>query len=206
MTDTRLLGLEPPPPADTLRDFLGAHTACPGLASGVLRLLAVDRTLRVLAEPWAAPEAGPVELGVSRRTRRFSGNPLNRFKTFAYLENRLLAREAEEQGWFDALALNEHGQLTDGGRTSVFLLLDGRLKTPPVAAGALPGVARACLLAVGLADEAPLDLADLERAEAVLLTNSLRGGIPVRRIHASGEGPMDLDPCLLQKTAEALGR
>jgi len=176
----RFLGLEPPPPAPVLRDFLAARTGCAGLASGVLHLLAVDRTLRVAVAPWTPPGPEPLRLGLADGLRRFSGSPLNRFKTLSYLENRLLAREAEARGLFEVVALNESGRLTDGSRTSLFLELDGRLYTPPVADGALPGVARRVLLEAGLVREAPLTGPDLARAEAVLLGNALRGALPVR--------------------------
>ncbi len=116
---------------------------------------------------------------------RSSGSPLNRFKTLSYLENRLLHREAEAQGWFEALALNERGQLTDGGRTNVVLVLEGQALTPPVQDGALPGIARRVLLEAGLAREASLEPRDLESAEGVFLVNALRGWIGVR----GGEGP-----------------
>ena len=175
----RFLGLEPPPPLVQVQAFLAARTACAALSSGVLRLVAVDRLLLVTAGPWQPARPGRIELAVSLELRRFSGNPLNRFKTLAYLENRLLAREAGRRGLFEVVAANEQDRLTDGSRTSLFLVLDGRLLTPPVADGALPGVARRTLLEAGLAREAPLTPRDLAGAEAVLLTNSLQGAVPV---------------------------
>jgi branched-chain amino acid aminotransferase len=200
----RFLGLDAPPEPERLRAFLATRTPCPGLASGVLRLLAVDARLMVTVAPWAEDRPERIELGLSGQFRRFSGSPLNRFKTFAYLENRLLAREAGERGWFEAIAANEHGRLTDGSRTSLFLVLDGLLVTPPAADGALPGVARARLLASGLAREAPLLPVDLGRAAAILLCNALRGAIPVHRLHADGNGPLDAGHSLLRQAAGIL--
>jgi para-aminobenzoate synthetase/4-amino-4-deoxychorismate lyase len=54
------------------------------------------------------------------------------------------------------------------------------LVTPPVDAGLLPGVARDAAVASGHVIERPLSLADLQRAEAVWLVNSVRGWVPVR--------------------------
>jgi branched-chain amino acid aminotransferase len=198
----RFLGLEPPPDLEAVRAFLAGP--CSGLASGVLRLLAVDRTLRVTAEPWEPSDPGPVVLGLSRATRRCSWSPLNRFKTMSYLENRLMAREAEGRGLFEVVAPNEAGRLTDGSRTSLFLVLDGKMLTPPVADGALPGVARGCLLAAGLATEAPLGPSDLARAEAVLLTNSLRGAMPVDALEDKGIRAPDPGHALLRAARAAL--
>jgi para-aminobenzoate synthetase/4-amino-4-deoxychorismate lyase len=62
----------------------------------------------------------------------------------------------------------------------VFLLLDGRWCTPPLHDGALPGVMRARLLAdPGWATvERSLTLADLRRAQAIVVCNALRGVLP----------------------------
>jgi len=188
---TRFLGLDAPPEAAAVLDFLAARTGCATLASGVLRLLAVDRSLRVLLAPWQPGPPAPVRLGLSREFRRCSSSPLNRFKTLSYLENRLLAREAERRGLFEVVALNEHGRLSDGARTSLFVVRAGRLLTPPVAEGALPGVARRCLLEAGLAEEAALAPADLARAEAVLLSNALRGAMPVHGLDLDGAAALD---------------
>ena len=190
----RFLGLEPPPDPATVLAFVAG--ACSGLASGVLRQVAV--------EPWEPGHPARILLGLSREIQRMSGSPLNRFKTLAYLENRLLAREAERRGLFELVALNEHGRLTDGARTSLFLVLDGRMLTPPVTDGALPGVARRCLLEAGLAEEAPLTQEDLLQAEAVLLTNSLRGALPVHGLEGQRNGPLDAGHSLLLQAVKML--
>jgi branched-chain amino acid aminotransferase len=173
------LGLAEPPGAGRVRAFLAAQTGCAGLELGTLRLVAVDGRLHVLLEAGApAPPARPAA-ALSRGSRRFSGSPLNRFKTLSYLENRLLAREAEGRGLFEVIAPNEQGRLTDGARTSLFVASGGWLLTPPVADGALPGIARGALLEAGLAREAHLEPADLDRAEGILLCNALRGAMPL---------------------------
>jgi branched-chain amino acid aminotransferase len=177
----RFLGLEPPPGTEAVLAFLAARRVGAGLALGVLRLVAVDRALYAFAQPWVPRRPRRVEVGLSRGLRRFSPSPLNRFKTMSCLENRLLAREAADRGLFEVLALNEAGRLTDGSRTTLFAVLGGRLVTPPAADGALPGVARRCLLEAGLGAESALAPEDLERAEALLLTNALWGAVPVHR-------------------------
>ncbi len=68
------------------------------------------------------------------------------------------------------------GFLTEGSFTSLFVERDGRLLTPPLARGLLPGVLRAELLATGRAAAAELTRADL--ADGFLLGNALRGLVP----------------------------
>ena len=56
---------------------------------------------------------------------------------------------------------------------NVFAVIDGVLVTPPVTAGALPGVRRALLLEQGYAIEREITEAELKRAGEIILTNSL---------------------------------
>lgn len=175
------LGLEAPPPPEAVAAFLEAEGIGTALPQAALRLLAVDGGLRAWAEAAPPPTTGPVALGLSRQVLRFSANPLNAFKTLNYLENRRLHREAEARGCFELIAPNERGELTDGGRCTLLARLGGAWVTPPVAAGALPGVGRAVLREAGLIAEQTLVPGDLARAEGLLLVNALRGLLPVGR-------------------------
>jgi para-aminobenzoate synthetase/4-amino-4-deoxychorismate lyase len=92
-------------------------------------------------------------------------------------------REAEAKGAFDTLFFNERGELTEGGRSNVFVKLAGRWWTPPLASGVLPGVMRSILLeddANLQAAEKVLTEADVLSAEALLVCNALRGALPAR--------------------------
>src|SRR5690606_11909297 len=84
-------------------------------------------------------------------------------------------RAQEALGVDEVVFRNELGELTEGSFTSLFIRLDGRLLTPPLAAGLLPGTLRAEFIATGRAEERVLTLADLEDAEAIFLGNSVRG-------------------------------
>jgi para-aminobenzoate synthetase/4-amino-4-deoxychorismate lyase len=99
-------------------------------------------------------------------------------------------RTAEAAGAFDSLFFDERGRLVEGGRSNVFVRLDGRWWTPPLADGALPGVMRALLLedAAWQAAERSLGLDDLRRAEDLVVCNALRGALPARlRAAVSGD-------------------
>ncbi|WP_349368688.1 aminotransferase class IV [Salinarimonas sp.] len=89
------------------------------------------------------------------------------------------AREALPEGLDEWLFLNGAGEVCEGSITNVFLRREGRLITPPVAAGALPGVLRRALIETGRAIVAPLSLSDLTGSpEGLFVGNSLRGLIP----------------------------
>jgi para-aminobenzoate synthetase/4-amino-4-deoxychorismate lyase len=88
-------------------------------------------------------------------------------------------RDAEAQGAFDTLFFNERGELTEGGRSSVFVKVDGRWLTPPLDSGVLPGVMRGVLLddPDWNAGVAVITRAMLEAAEDLVICNALRGAV-----------------------------
>jgi para-aminobenzoate synthetase/4-amino-4-deoxychorismate lyase len=92
-------------------------------------------------------------------------------------------RWAEEQGCFDALLFDVNGHLLEGGRSTVFLRLKQQEKwvTPALAQGVLAGVMRGHYLGQPGYEESerPLTLRDVQQAEAIALTNALRGWMPV---------------------------
>jgi para-aminobenzoate synthetase / 4-amino-4-deoxychorismate lyase len=86
-------------------------------------------------------------------------------------------RDAQANGLWDVLFFNEHTELVEGARSSVFLRLSDELVTPPLSSGALPGVQRARILADPSyrAVERTLVRSDLQRASEVYLCNAVRG-------------------------------
>jgi para-aminobenzoate synthetase / 4-amino-4-deoxychorismate lyase len=91
-------------------------------------------------------------------------------------------QQAERQGAFDMLFFNDRGELTEGGRSNVFLKIDGLWYTPPLSSGLLPGVMRAVLLGDpewNAAERVILE-SDLMRADALIVCNALRGVLSAR--------------------------
>jgi para-aminobenzoate synthetase/4-amino-4-deoxychorismate lyase len=97
-------------------------------------------------------------------------------------------RAALAAGAFDTLFFDSASRLTEGGRSNVFLLLDGEWRTPPAGRGVLPGTMRAVLLEdpSWAAREAELRVEDLLRAQRIVLTNALRGVVEARLEGAVG--------------------
>ena len=88
-------------------------------------------------------------------------------------------RAAEAQGCFDILFFNERDELTEGGRSNVFVRIDGRWLTPPLRCGLLPGVQRAAMLADPAwdAQESVITRAMLASAQQIVVCNALRGAM-----------------------------
>jgi para-aminobenzoate synthetase/4-amino-4-deoxychorismate lyase len=85
------------------------------------------------------------------------------------------------------IILADDDEVLEAGRANVFAVLDGALATPPVDDRILPGTARAAVLALAAelgvaAAERRLTLADLEAADDVFLTSSVRGIRPARTL------------------------
>ena len=139
------------------------------LASGA------DGALSITAAP-LAPLRDPVRV-VLAGTPVESSDIFLRHKTSVRQRYDAAWRAAEAQGAFDALFFNERGELTEGGRSNVFVRVDGRWYTPPLSCGLLPGVTRAVILAAPAwkASERVITRAMLERAEGIMVCNALRG-------------------------------
>jgi para-aminobenzoate synthetase / 4-amino-4-deoxychorismate lyase len=129
------------------------------------------------AEPFVASRV-PWRFAVSP-VRVSGGDPLLRHKTSRReLHDSEHARLAASLGCDEVLFLNERGELTEGSRTNIFLEIEGRLLTPPIACGLLDGCLRRELVEQGRCLEAALTGADLDRASKIFLGNSLRGLVP----------------------------
>ncbi len=88
-------------------------------------------------------------------------------------------------GTFEVVFVDPAGRLTEGSFTSLFVARGGRLLTPPLSRGLLPGVLRQRLIEEEGAVEADLVPGDL--ADGFLLGNALRGLMPARLV-AEGSG------------------
>jgi para-aminobenzoate synthetase/4-amino-4-deoxychorismate lyase len=77
---------------------------------------------------------------------------------------------------FDALFLNDHGDVSEGGRSTLFVKSNGRWYTPPLTSGVLAGVLRTRLLkrCPGITEKA-VGLQELRRAQDLRIGSALRG-------------------------------
>lgn len=128
----------------------------------------------------------PVSLHVSA-IRRNETSPTSRLKSLAYLDGVLAARAALDAGFDDALFLNTSGKVACTTVGNVLAVVGGQLVTPPIDDGVLEGIARRKILEtsdlLGLdAVERSIGLSDLDQADAVFVTNSLRLVAPVTAI------------------------
>ena len=137
----------------------------------------------------AALEAHPgrmLRLGVAE-DRLDAGDPFLRHKTTRRAVYERAFAQAATSGLDEAVLLNRDGAVADGTRNSVFAEIGGRLVTPSLDEGALPGVLRAALIAEGRAVEGRLMPEALRGAVPWFVGNSLHGLRAARLI----EGPAE---------------
>jgi para-aminobenzoate synthetase/4-amino-4-deoxychorismate lyase len=154
-------------------------------------LLAEDGALTLTSTQIELPAKGTVWRFAISDQRVDEKDPLFFHKT---TRRQFYDREMERQkaltGCDEVVFLNKKGELTEGTRTNLFIELDGRLFTPALTCGLLPGTLREELIDLprAHASEAVLNLADLARAERIYLGNSVRGLVKAELIPSAVEG------------------
>ncbi len=90
-------------------------------------------------------------------------------------------QQAIDQGYYEVIFTNEKGGITEGSISNILVRQDRHLFTPPLHCGLLAGVCREFLLLnhPGLITEKILHQEDLLTADAIYLTNSVRGIVQV---------------------------
>lgn len=155
-------------------------------------------TLVVQASPFRelSPEKLARGFGVSTSAiRRNESSPTSRIKTCNYLDNVLARLEAERAGSDEAVMLNSAGYLACCSAANLFLVAEGRIRTPAVECGVLAGITRQVVRELighlGLVwEEGWLSPAELVAAEGAFLTNSVLGVVPITSVdgHPIGGG------------------
>jgi branched-chain amino acid aminotransferase len=178
------------PEAPVLRAAMDAVVAANGLVDGRLRVtvtggvapLGSDRgpappTVIVAGSPLAArPDVAAVATVPWPRNER---GALAGLKTISYAENVVALAYAHERGAEEAIFANLGGDLCEGTGTNVFVGAGGRLFTPSLFSGCLPGVTRDLLIGLVDAVEDDIPLQALARADEAFLTSSTRGVHPI---------------------------
>jgi branched-chain amino acid aminotransferase len=130
-------------------------------------------------KPW--PESAAVITVPWPRNER---SPLAGIKSTSYAENVLALAQAHDHGAGEALMGDTRGRLCEGTGSNVFVVIDGRLITPTLDTGCLPGVTRALVLEWCDAAEEDMPFEALTSASEAFITSSTRDVQPVHRIDA----------------------
>lgn len=107
-------------------------------------------------------------------------SPLVGVKSCNYLENLLGIEEAKSRGFHEAIRINHGGEIVGGCMSNIFWLKQGRLWTPHLDTGCLPGTTREYILENLECDETRQPIDTLINAEAIFMTSA---GLGIVRVH-----------------------
>lgn len=147
-------------------------------------------TILVVAERLELPSSIAYDKGIRAAIvsgRRNSQSPLSGIKAVGYLESLLARSQAAAAGAEEAVMLNERGVVAECSTSNIFIVASGRLLTPSVESGILPGITRDVVTelasALGIeASECNIAVADLYAADEAFLTNSVIEILPIAEV------------------------
>jgi branched-chain amino acid aminotransferase len=122
-----------------------------------------------------------VRLGMVPHARH-AANEFAGVKYLSWSENLTWNERAHEQGFDEVILLNERGEIAELTSANIFAVHGGRVSTPPLSSGCLPGITRATLLDIAQIEERTLFPADLESADEVFITSTTRELMPVSEV------------------------
>ncbi len=129
-------------------------------------------------------------------------------KSLNYLNNILAKIEAIDAGVHEAIMLNTDGEVCECTGDNIFLVMGGRLVTPPTSAGLLNGVTRGFVMdtlapVMGITvEERRFRIEDLFTADEVFLTGTAAEIIGVTKIDGEQFGDGSVGPITQQLMAE----
>ena len=138
----------------------------------------VTAIVAMAEQPRPAPTVDVVTVPWPRNER----GALSGLKTTSYGENVRALAYAAERGGSEAIFANTVGALCEGTGSNVFVVIGGRLLTPPLASGCLAGVTRALVIEWADAEEQDLPLDALAGAEEAFLSGTTRDVQPIRNV------------------------
>lgn len=195
----------PVPEVAHLRDAIAAAAEAAGNPESYLRVVVtrgagrISLDIATAGEPTVIVIAAPLELppeelyregahvalvGVERTSRRAVDPAI---KSGNYLNNVMALAEARRSGAYEAIMCGPSGRVAEGSTSNLFVVRGGRVTTPALATGLLPGITRQRVMELATEDGISIDEGDLgpddvREADEVFLTSSIRGVLPVRQV------------------------
>jgi branched-chain amino acid aminotransferase len=104
-----------------------------------------------------------------------------------YMNSQLIHMEAELNGFAEGIALDASGHVSEGSGMNIFLVMDGALITPPLAASILPGITRDSIIKLAGDLNIPVKEANVPRemlyiADEVFFVGTAAEVTPLRSI------------------------
>ncbi len=205
--DAAALGLRPPAQADCERTLAEVAAAAFGGGDGIVRL--EWRGSRLVGRPRPLGEERETWRALLARTLHPGRAVTAGVKGIDWPHVARAREEARAAGADEAILLDAEARVVEGARTNLVIVLAGGARvTPPLARGAVAGLAREIVLEGERSiREADLGRDELLAAREVVATNAVRGARPIVAIDATElgggrPGPLSLRLAELLANAE----
>ena len=114
--------------------------------------------------------------------RRNETSPFVYHKTMNYGDCILEKRRSVKAGMDERIFLNTKGQICEGTVSNIFFVRDGRIYTPAIDSGLLPGTVREYICESEAVTQTVIFPDELSSYQECFVTNSLMGIMPVRQL------------------------
>jgi branched-chain amino acid aminotransferase len=126
-------------------------------------------------------------IGIASTIRRARQSIVTTMKTVNHLDSVMARMEAAARGLDETLILNDDGYIAEGGGCNIFFMRDGRLITPALNSGILPGVTREAVIEIasGLGIETsqgPVGIGVIKKCDEAFVTNAVIEIMPVTKV------------------------
>jgi branched-chain amino acid aminotransferase len=134
-----------------------------------------------------------IAVGLVHTIRTVDGTKAAGAKTSNYLASMLALDEVKQRGCQEAIILGAQGEVVEGATSNVFAVQGGALVTPPISSGILEGITRRTVMELAAqrsiaCHERDMWPADLQSADEVFITSSIREVLPVTTVEGARVG------------------
>lgn len=102
------------------------------------------------------------------------------------INSTLAIMQAKDNECHEALILNDKGAICEASSANIFWKIGGLIYTPDVKCGLVQGIAREILLENWQVQAAAFAIENLQKADSVMICNSIRGAINVSALYPQG--------------------
>jgi branched-chain amino acid aminotransferase len=167
-----------------------------------VRLHNLDADYFAFVIPWGRYiDSDKCSVGVSSWRRPGSNFAAPQAKiTGGYINSALAKTEAHENGFDEAIVLNEAGRVAEGSGENIFLLIEGKLVTPAVSENILIGITRDTIIKLAKNElrlevvERPIERTELYMAEEAFFTGTAAHVSPIAQIDRRPVGDGEVGP------------
>ncbi len=197
--DAATLGLDPPSPELCRQALEELAAAAFPEEDGILRLEAgsdASGATRLVCRARALGRDPLTWRAITADTRHPGPDAFAGAKLFPRAAYAAAADEAQLAGVDEALLFGAAGRLVEGSRSNLLVVLaDGRILAPPLANGAVSGIARArCFEVLPELIEEEVTPALLGGLDELIATNAVRGAVPIIELDGQPVGSGKIGP------------